>query len=915
MPQQITREPLSPQSQTDSEIGDRQLLERFLARHDEAAFAHLVQRHGRMVWGVCRGILRHEQDTEDAFQAVFLTLTRNAASIRKTDAVGCWLYGVAGRIARKASRKTVCRQQHERQASTAAAPPPPWSEAAWRELQSMLNEEVQRLPEKLRIPFVLCCLQGLSKSEAARELEWKEGTVSGRLAQARKLLHSRLTRRGVSLAAVLTGLALEQQAVLGAPAALVQGTVQAVLAQAPGGVAAATLSPGAIALAESAPVLAAAKLKVAGLAAAALLLAAGAGVVTYPLFHPGEGENVPREQAIAPPPVLEQPVDARVFVAAFSPDGSRLVTAGAMRALPGQLVLWQIPEGRELFRIRALAGIRTAVFSPDGNTLVTGDYDGNIALRDARTGAIRTSIHGHDLGVNSVAFSPDGKALLSAGLDRLVKLWDADLIKKPLTFAGHTDMIYGAAFFRDGERFVTGSKDGTVKIWNVHDGKEKLTLLGHKGPVEAVAVTPDGKVVASGSYDGSIRLWDAETGQQTAFLQDRPLAPPAAAAPGDKKMPAGGGGGGAGVSGEVLAYNPLVLALAFSHDGKQLVSAGGDGVLRLWDVGRRELRAVIGGHAAEVWSVAFSPDDRYVASGSFDTTARLWEVKERQLVATLSTGPSSPIPGPPDLLTPRIKKGPKLAGDLDPAFGPVWRDRPQAAVVELLEDNADFFLENLDNNGGSDASVAAREERTHFSGTCSLSVTSFQRYRTQMPRWLYRIAENPRPGEFRYLRFAWKRTEAPGIMLQLQAHPRKWLRYYAGDVSPTVQAWGPMIRVAEQPPRGWEMVTRDLFQDYGRAVIIGIGLSALEGDGQAFFDHIYLGRTIEDLDGVTESKRNVVDPAEDFVDGLRTWVWAGVVIGGVLLVVATVLLLRKERRRARQRQTEQPNPSRGAVVT
>src|SRR5262249_12098294 len=137
---------------------DRQLLEEFAARQDQAAFAGLVRRHGPLVWGVCRHVLGHEQDAEDAFQAAFLVLARKAGSIRKGE-------------------------------GAKSMPPrnPSW-DAAWREVQAVLDEEVQRLPEKYRSVFVLCCLEGHSRAEAARQLGVKEGAVWSRLAQARQQL-------------------------------------------------------------------------------------------------------------------------------------------------------------------------------------------------------------------------------------------------------------------------------------------------------------------------------------------------------------------------------------------------------------------------------------------------------------------------------------------------------------------------------------------------------------------------------------------------------------------------------------------------------------------------------------------------------------------------------------------------------
>ena len=162
---------------------DAELLRRFTADRDAAAFAVLVRRHGPLVWGVCRNLLPADPDAEDAFQATFLALVRSAATVRNTEALGGWLHGVAYRVSMKARRSAARRKQRE---SAAAVPDrdTPVADAAWDELQAAVHEEVCKLPEKLRLPFVLCGLQGRPQKEAAKQLGWKVGTISARLTSA-----------------------------------------------------------------------------------------------------------------------------------------------------------------------------------------------------------------------------------------------------------------------------------------------------------------------------------------------------------------------------------------------------------------------------------------------------------------------------------------------------------------------------------------------------------------------------------------------------------------------------------------------------------------------------------------------------------------------------------------------------------
>src|SRR5262245_53590280 len=183
-------------------VSDAELLRRFAGVRDESAFELLVWRHERLVWGVCRRVLRDAHTAEDAFQATFLALALKAGSISKREAVASWLYQVAYRTALRARACAVQRAAREVQGvDLAGAPGPddPTAAAAARELSPLLEREIGRLREKYRAPVVLCYLEGKTYAEAARLLGWSPGTVSTRLTHARALLRSRLAGRGLAL--------------------------------------------------------------------------------------------------------------------------------------------------------------------------------------------------------------------------------------------------------------------------------------------------------------------------------------------------------------------------------------------------------------------------------------------------------------------------------------------------------------------------------------------------------------------------------------------------------------------------------------------------------------------------------------------------------------------------------------------
>jgi RNA polymerase sigma factor (sigma-70 family) len=211
-------------------IGDAELLRRFAFGRDEIAFELLVWRHGAMVLRVCRGVLRDHAAAEDAFQATFLALARSAASVARRTSPVAWLYRVAYRIALNARTADARRSAREAQAT-----PRPESSAvdtvvAAAELAALLHEEVNRLAHRYRKPVILCYLEGKTHEDAARELGWPKGTVSGRLARARDILRRRSLRRGVTLPAAGLAVAFAETADAAVTVSLTQTTARAAVA-------------------------------------------------------------------------------------------------------------------------------------------------------------------------------------------------------------------------------------------------------------------------------------------------------------------------------------------------------------------------------------------------------------------------------------------------------------------------------------------------------------------------------------------------------------------------------------------------------------------------------------------------------------------------------------------------------------
>jgi RNA polymerase sigma factor (sigma-70 family) len=268
----------------DEAASDGQLLERFVSRRDESAFETLLARHGPMVLGVCRRVLGDAHDAADAFQAVFLVLAHKADSIGRPQALGSWLYRIAQRTAVRAKIERDRRRARESILDDLPAPETV-EELAWHELRPVLDEEVNRLPQKYRDVVLCCYLQEKTYTEAAKSLGLAAGTVSSRLARARDLLRKRLLRRGLALSSSLLGALLAQQALSAAvPGALQTITTQAALRIAAGQTALSGLvtEPVTTLTKEVLKAMFVTKLRMTGLVLLVLgVLGVGAGVVSY----------------------------------------------------------------------------------------------------------------------------------------------------------------------------------------------------------------------------------------------------------------------------------------------------------------------------------------------------------------------------------------------------------------------------------------------------------------------------------------------------------------------------------------------------------------------------------------------------------------------------------------------------------
>jgi RNA polymerase sigma factor (sigma-70 family) len=658
------------------EATDSALLGRFASEGDARAFAALVDRHGPLVLHVCRRVLGDVHDAEDAFQAVFLVLARKAAAVHRREALAAWLHGVARRVALNARS---ARARQRRQAQSLAGPcadahPDPLAELSGRELLMIIDEELQRLPEVYRLPVMLCCLEGRSLEEAARQLGWTPGSVKGRLERGRARLHDRLLRRGLTLSAALAVAAASRDAASAAVGArLAAATVRGALLFAARSTTATGIPAQAAALAgEVIRGMALAQLKTGAL----LLLVTGLLVTGFLVLRaaeelsprgqtqPGQ-ESPPRQEARSLPAVPARPESptrtdhfgdplpagalarvgsvrlrqgSQVYCLAFSPDG-RFLASGSFH---GDLCLWDRATGKLVRRFvdpfEVQGGVSALAFSPDGQILASNK--GKARLWEVGSGKLLRELDQSTTNLAlSMAFSPDGRAL-ALGTARGVWFCDpaTGQLRRPIP--GYTAIVPVAVFSKDGKVLATAGTDNTARIWDLAAGEE-LRRFDPKDRVVDVALAPDGTLLAA-QTPKEVLLWEVATGREVRrFPAERPLRSLAFSPDGTRLASANkvwdvttgqevcrlegvpGPGWAWGADGKLLgapvtgALNGAVTgALAFAPDGTMLATGGGDGVIRLHDpASGRELPPASDSpwNRGEMIVCGFSPDGRWLA--------------------------------------------------------------------------------------------------------------------------------------------------------------------------------------------------------------------------------------------------------------------------------------------------------------
>ncbi|HEY7157208.1 MAG TPA: sigma-70 family RNA polymerase sigma factor [Gemmataceae bacterium] len=653
---------------------DRELLHRFGTHHDETAFAALVRRHGPLVLGVCRRVLRQEQDAEDVFQATFLLLARKAASRGWRDSIGGWLYRVAYRLAVRARRQTSRRLARERQAVDRRADDP-LAEVTLREAQQTLDDELNRLSDKFRVPIVLCCLEGRTRDEAAKQIGWSVATLKRRLERGRELLAARLRRRGLTLGALLAGLTYSEGAASSSmPVALLTSTVSAALSD---GAAPALISAQTAWLLRGAwQTVLLSKGKTLFGAVFGVVLIAGMSAVLLRSSPPTEQQaaSPPKENPTPRADRGSDPLPAgavlrlgslrlrhktRINSLAFASGGDVLIAAGD----EGTIHFWKPATGEKL---RSLDGAGALAVSPDGKTLAAWQGD-TVALWDVATGERLRKLSRPSAKVGRspipLRFAPDGRTIAGLVGENSASVWDVATGREQVHLPAHEKPIVCLGFTSDGKGLLTATgarqEDIILRQWDAASGKEQHTIRvpapKRQAWLRPLTFSADGKTLAleeaatARRKEGAVThvfteyrlyLLDVATGREQRRLDATTSVVWSAAFSRDGRSVAC-----QRMDGSVSVWDAASGKVRFTHrgypggsrpdshftldftpDGKRLATAGESGVIDLWDVETgRELFANAETHHGAIACLVFAPDGKTVATGGDDHTIRLWD--------------------------------------------------------------------------------------------------------------------------------------------------------------------------------------------------------------------------------------------------------------------------------------------------
>jgi RNA polymerase sigma factor (sigma-70 family) len=483
---------------------DAQLLERFSSQRDQDAFAEIVRRHGSMVLRACRRVLHHEQNAEDAFQATFVVLARKAGTIARPELLASWLYGVAYRIAMKA-RSSAYRHAPAADGLGDLNELPEMEPALVgtdSDIRPVLDEELLRLPDKYRVPLVLCYLEGKTQTEVAQTLGCSLRSVERNLSRARALLRQRLARRGLTLAGSALAVLLQQQATGAIPSQpleelAVREAACAAAGQMGTGASSAVVSALADAAVESwAP----ARFPRWALAVTGLLTAAVLGGVVIQGFSKARPEQA---AAMSSAQASESAVILRMGFTHWDPLERSFVT------------IFSAPGEKDL---------RTAAYSADGRILAIGKSNGTVELTTLR------HVRGREPG--SVAIAGDGTALWIPRRDGLApRSSAADLPAPVVAMKVHSEFPVTRVAFSPDRRFLASLAGdqargeltlSDLRALQLGSGPlasvESRTIRTRWTPEEAKLIfTPDSATLVHIVDSREVHLWDV------ASLTERPL--------------------------------------------------------------------------------------------------------------------------------------------------------------------------------------------------------------------------------------------------------------------------------------------------------------------------------------------------------------------------------------------------------